>query len=176
MGRTSALRYALTEPLEIEETTDVWFEIEHVCTRPRVEIDRRTALPAEALFECRDAMETTIPFAHQDGAGFDAPPIGRAVATRLSAEVRATRAEAFERPAEGVGKIPQRIRLEPIGENARQKGLRQIEGSGPAKDVSPLQAKAGQIKHCEIGDRLSKLRPLDRSPRQRGQTLAGATR
>jgi hypothetical protein len=34
----------LTEPPESEETTGVWFEIEHVCPRPRVEIDRRITL------------------------------------------------------------------------------------------------------------------------------------
>ena len=30
-----------------------------------------------------------------------------------------------------------------------------MHGSGPAEDVSPLQAKAGQIERREIGDRLS---------------------
>jgi hypothetical protein len=86
------------------------------------------------------------------------------------------RAKAFECPADGGGEIAQGVRLQPVGENARQKRLRQMEGSGPAKDVSPLQAKAGQIERCEIGDRRSELRLVDGSPRQRGQTLAGAAR
>jgi hypothetical protein len=51
-----------------------------------------------------------------------------------------------------------------------------MEGSGSAKDVSPLQAKAGQIERCKIGNRLPELRLVDRSPRQRGQPLTGAAR
>jgi hypothetical protein len=51
-----------------------------------------------------------------------------------------------------------------------------MEGSGPAKDVSPLQAKTGQIDRCKIGDRLSELRLVDRSPRKRRQNFAGAVR
>ena len=39
-----------------------------------------------------------------------------------------------------------------------------MEGNGPAKDVSPLQAKTGQIERCEIGDHRSELRLVDRSP------------
>jgi hypothetical protein len=51
-----------------------------------------------------------------------------------------------------------------------------MEGSGPTKDVSPLQAKTGQIDRCKIGDPLSELRLLDRSPSRRGHTLADAAR
>jgi hypothetical protein len=84
-----------------------------------------------------------VPFSNQDGARFDSPPERRAVSERLSAEVRAARVEALECPADGIGEIAQSVRLQPLGENARQKRLRQMERSGPAKDVSPLKAKAG---------------------------------
>ena len=65
--------------------------------------------------------------------------------------------------------------LQDQGPNHR-KLRRQMDGSGSAKDVSPLQAKAGQIEHCEIGDRLSERRLSDRSQRWRGWTLADAVR
>jgi hypothetical protein len=61
----------------------------------------------------------------------------------LSVRNRVLNVEAFECPTDGFGEIPQSVRLQPIGENARQKRLRQMERSGPAKDVSPLKAKAG---------------------------------
>ena len=83
---------------------------------------------------------------------------------------------ALERPTDGVGEIAESIRLQAIGENARQERLRQMDGRAPAKDVSPLQAKAGQIERCEIGDRLSERRLFDRSQRRRGRTLASAAR
>ena len=92
----------------------------------------------------------------------------------MTIQSRAPGGEALECPADGVGEIPESVRLQPIGENAHQKGLLQMDGSVPAKDVSPLQAKARQISRCETGDRLSKRSLLDWSRRQRGWTLAGA--
>ena len=106
------------------------------------------AVPGEAFLQRHDAVETAIPFANQDGAGFD-PSQSRpwpALPARLSAAARPPSAEALERPTDGVGEIAESIRLQAIGENARQERLRQMDGSAPAKDVSPLQAKAGQIE------------------------------
>ncbi len=147
------------------------------CVRDRSH-RRHGALRDRQAPECRSVPATAIPFANQDGAGFD-PSQSRpwpALPTRLSAGGRAPSAEALERPADGVGEIAESIRLQAIGENARQKRLRQMDGSGSAKDVSPLQAKAGQIERGETCDRLSERLLLDWSQRWRGWTLAGAAR
>jgi hypothetical protein len=49
-----------------------------------------------------------------------------------------------------------------------------MHGRGAAEDISPLQAKAGQIERREIGDRLSDRGLLNGSQRRQGETLAGA--
>ena len=52
----ASIKTALTSvgPLESEETTGVWFEIEPACGRPGVEIDRRTTLrPSERMERAR---------------------------------------------------------------------------------------------------------------------------
>src|SRR6185312_15055637 len=113
------------------------------------------ALPGEALLQRHYAVEAAIPFANQDGTGFDSPLAWRAISSRLTDPARAPSTETLERPANSVGEIPECIRLQSVGENTRQKRPRQVHGSGPAEDVSPLQAKASQIERREIGDRLS---------------------
>jgi hypothetical protein len=52
-----------------------------------------------------------FPFANQDGARFDTPPIRQAGLARLSVRDRVLNVEAFECPTDGVGKIPESIRL-----------------------------------------------------------------